>query len=242
MSGYLFVTIKHNAPSAQLPSGAHKQRSNFDQNTWSCWSSSEAPVAAHVPGFFPVEGRLHALAPQRALDRTEPQPAQPGVWKLHVGPEPAHLYLLSASHIHLAKGIQESLSGNLALSSLREVSTPCGCDANLSTAPTFPVWWQEGMLRACWCSGLCGVCVSWVEPGWNAGGSDDSLYINTYFTPVHSLATPRGHALPACLHAWWPSTSSQAQTIESVTCCYTFTIPPSDTLAETATLSNVVQV
>lgn len=140
MSGYLFVTIKHNAPSAQLPSGAHKQRSNFDQNTWSCWSSSEAPVAAHVPGFFPVEGRLHALAPQRALDRTEPQPAQPGVWKLHVGPEPAHLYLLSASHIHLAKGIQESLSGNLALSSLREVSTPCGCDANLSTAPTFPVW------------------------------------------------------------------------------------------------------
>ena len=55
-------------------------------------------------------------------------------------------------------------------------STPCECDAKCVPGSCLCVRWQGGTWRVCWGSGLCAVFLSW---SWNAGGSDDSLNINT---------------------------------------------------------------
>ena len=71
---------------------------------WSFWYSS---ISSHIPVFFLSGTRFNAPNPHWAEGRTEPETVQPGAWKLHGGPETAHQYLLSASHINNAKEIQE---------------------------------------------------------------------------------------------------------------------------------------
>lgn len=175
---------------------------------WSCSSSS---FSSHLPGFFLVGGWLQMSVPRWALCWTEPETIQPGAGKLHGWLEPPHHYLLSASHIHKAKGIQElqfSTKPSFIQSWWSDSMWVCCKSVRCSS---FSVWWQEVMsevFTGAW--GMSGVFVSWVELELECG-MDWRLQINTSFTPVPSLPHHPDFDTP-CLHAWWPSTSSLVQT------------------------------
>lgn len=196
----------------------HRQNSNWP-------STNSIPLTSDKPGFWLDWGRLHAFAPRWAFDRTEPETAQPGVWKRHVGPQPAHHYLLTASHIHSAKGIQELQSSTKPrfIQSWRlESMWVCCKSAPVSMCGDRKRCWKT-LLRL---GAVCGcVFVSWVELQLECR---EEWHI-TSFTPVPSHDTLRWHALPARLMAinFFSASNKNVRMFESKkTLCLNITMTP----------------
>lgn len=174
----------------------HRQHSNFQQNIYESDS-----ITSHIPGFFLLGGWLHALAPRWALGRTKPETVQPGAWKLHVGPEPAQQYLLSASHIHSAKRIQELQSGTKPsfIQSCRLDTMWVWC-VNLSAAP---VTLSGDRKRCCKTSLRLGAVRRVCElsgAGMREGVTTPQT--STHHSYLSPPSSPWGDT--PCLHAWRP--------------------------------------